>query len=110
MALREGRRSRAYKARYNVTDLRLNISAHTEVTATFKVDKKLVECAGPSGRCYVVEMERKIRSKDESGRESFSRYRNVYLIDLSGVVVQARIYNLRTPGSSALEINLVEWR
>ncbi|MEM4493466.1 MAG: hypothetical protein QXJ71_06875 [Pyrobaculum sp.] len=104
------------KNRWNVTDLRINFTSITDVTATFKVDKKLVDCNGPSGKCYVVEMEQRIKSrtKSESRNEEHAStkiYRHVYLIDLSGVVVQARSYDLAaSPHKLISEINLVEWK
>ncbi len=96
----------------NFTDLRRGVNLKSTIITTFKVDKDLVDCQGPSGKCYVVEMIRNSKSKTRRGGEiSERRYRHVYYIDLSGIVVKAETYDLTQPVNPLMsEIKLVEWR
>lgn len=55
-------------------------------------------CRVRSGECYVVKMIRNSNSKTRGGGEiSEGRYRRVYYIDLSGIVVKAETYDLTQP-------------
>ncbi|MEM1598450.1 MAG: hypothetical protein QXP31_05020 [Pyrobaculum sp.] len=81
----------------------------------FKVEKRLVECKGPSGMCYVVEGRYREESEDwltGEPRSKYTRqYRYVYYVDLSGVAVEAYRYRVGTLGESLeSKLTLVEWR